>query len=292
MTKHRLAVGALSRGLRRSGVGTFSQALAILLLAIGAVFMLFPLYWMITGSFKPMSDAMTLPPEWWPLHPTLRNYEQLFRTAQTYRWILNSFVVASGSAILAVVTSAPAGYAFAKKAFFGSRMLFLLVVLTMALPRQIALIPLFRTMQALHWVDTYQGLLVTFMAYPFGVFLFKQFIESIPSELLEAAKIDGASEIRTFIAIVLPIARPAVGAIAIFAFTGGWNDYMWQLVLITKEELITLPIGVARLATNLTNIDVGLNMAGATVAFLPMLIVFLLFQDYFVKGITMGAVKG
>jgi multiple sugar transport system permease protein len=109
---------------------------------------------------------------------------------------------------------------------------------------------------------------------------------------LEAAKIDGASEIRTFIAIVLPIARPAVGAIAIFAFTGGWNDYMWQLVLITKEELITLPIGVARLATNLTNIDVGLNMAGATVAFLPMLIVFLLFQDYFVKGITMGAVKG
>jgi multiple sugar transport system permease protein len=113
-----------------------------------------------------------------------------------------------------------------------------------------------------------------------------------PLTLLEAAKIDGASEIRTFIAIVLPIARPAVGAIAIFAFTGGWNDYMWQLVLITKEELITLPIGVARLATNLTNIDVGLNMAGATVAFLPMLIVFLLFQDYFVKGITMGAVKG
>ena len=130
------------------------------------------------------------------------------------------------------------------------------------------------------------------MAYPFGIFLFKQFMQNIPNELIDAARIDGAGELRIFSHIILPLAKPAIGALAIFAFVAAWNDYMWQLIMVTKRPMLTLPVGVSKLVSALANFDLGLAMAGATFAFIPMLIVFLLFQDYFVKGITMGSLKG
>jgi len=191
-----------------------------------------------------------------------------------------------------VLTSTLAGYAFGKKKFPGQTWLFWLLLITMMLPKQISLIPLFIIMKDLKWFDTYQAMIVPYIAYPFGVFLVKQFMQGIPDDLIDAAKIDGASELQLFWKIILPLAKPAVGALAIFAFMFGWNDYIWQLVVINKEKMLTLPVGISKLVAGWGSVDIGLGMAGATLAFIPMLMIFLFFQDYFIKGITVGAVKG
>lgn len=262
------------------------------LLALAAASLL-PLYWMITGSFKVQTAAMKVPPEWFPAHPTLHNYRELFCGSKPVgRWFLNSLIVASSIALGAVLTSSLAGYAFGKKKFPGQTVLFWLLLLTMMMPRHITLIPLFILMRKLNWFDTYQGLIIPFIAYPFGIFLIKQFMQTIPDDLLDAARIDGAGEWGLFTQVVLPLSRPAIGALAIFAFVAAWNEYLWQLIIVNEEALQTLPVGVSKLVSGLTSYDLGVAMAGATVAFIPMLIVFLLFQEYFVKGITLGALKG
>jgi multiple sugar transport system permease protein len=271
----------------------FTHLLALGVLLVLAAASLLPLYWMITGSFKVQTAAMKVPPEWFPAHPTLHNYRQLFGGSKPVgRWFLNSLIVASSIALGAVLTSSLAGYAFGKKKFPGQTLLFWLLLLTMMMPRHITLIPLFILMRKLDWFDTYQGLIVPFIAYPFGIFLIKQFMQSIPNDLLDAARIDGATEWGLFMRVVVPLSRPALGALAIFAFVAAWNEYLWQLILVNEETLQTLPVGVSKLVSGLTSYDLGVAMAGATVAFIPMLIVFLLFQEYFVKGITLGALKG
>ena len=276
------------------------QILIKVLYFLGLLFLLFlalaslmPLYWMITGSFKLQSNAMRVPPEWFPANPTLENYDNLlFRNSPTLRWFLNSAVVASGTSFLAVITSLLAGYAFGKKNFPGKTVLFWMLIVTMMMPKQISLIPLYILMQKLKWFNTYQGMIAPYVAYPFGIFLIKQFMQGIPNDLLDAARIDGASEIGIFRYVVVPLTKPAIGALAIFAFVGAWNNYIWQLLMITKRQMYTLPVGVSQLTTTLGGYDLGFAMAGATFAFVPMLIVFLVFQDYFVKGITVGALKG
>lgn len=280
----------LSKGQILSKAGYYLGLLALFALALAS---LMPLYWMITGSFKIQSDAMRMPPEWFPASPTLENYRKLlFATTPTFRWFLNSAVVASGVAFSAVLTSLLAGYAFGKKEFPGKTILFWSLIMTMMMPKQISLIPLYILMQKLKWFNTYQGMIAPYIAYPFGIFLIKQFMQSIPGDLLDAARIDGASEIGLFRHVIVPLTKPAIGALAIFAFVAGWNDYIWQLLMITKRKMLTLPVGVSKLTAALDKYDLGLAMAGATFAFIPMLIVFLIFQDYFVKGITVGAVKG
>jgi multiple sugar transport system permease protein len=267
--------------------------LGLLFLLFLALASLMPLYWMITGSFKIQSDAMSVPPELFPQNPTLENYDNLlFRNSPTFHWFLNSAIVASGTSFLAVITSLLAGYAFGKKNFPGKTVLFWLLIVTMMMPKQISLIPLYILMQKLKWFNTYQGMIAPSIAYPFGIFLIKQFMQSIPNDLLDAARIDGASEIGIFRYVVVPLTKPAIGALAIFAFVAGWNNYIWQLLMITKRQMYTLPVGVSTLTHSLGRYDLGLAMAGATFAFVPMLIVFLVFQDYFVKGITVGALKG
>jgi multiple sugar transport system permease protein len=147
-------------------------------------------------------------------------------------------------------------------------------------------------MQRLDWFNTYQGMIAPYLAYPFGIFLIRQFMQGIPNDLIDAARIDGASELGIFWYVIVPLAKPAIGALAIFAFMAAWNDYIWQLLMITRRNMLTLPVGVSKLTSSLGRYDLGLAMAGATFAFIPMLIFFLIFQDYFVKGITVGAVKG
>lgn len=270
-----------------------SYFLGLLILLLLALASLMPLYWMITGSFKIQSDAMRIPPEWFPANPTLENYRKLLlANTPTFRWFINSLIVASGVAFSAVLTSLLAGYAFGKKEFPGRTILFWTLILTMMLPKQISLIPLYILMQKLKWFNTYQGMIAPYVAYPFGIFLMRQFMQSIPDDLLDAARIDGASEIGLFRHVIVPLSKPAVGALAIFAFVAGWNDYIWQLLMITKRNMLTLPVGVSKLTAGLDHYDLGLAMAGATFAFIPMLIVFLIFQNHFVKGITVGAVKG
>ncbi|WP_245954347.1 carbohydrate ABC transporter permease [Paenibacillus flagellatus] len=266
--------------------------MGVAIVTVLALVSVMPLYWMATGSFKVLTDTMKVPPEWFPVSPTLANYKQLFVHNPTWRWLFNSVFVSGCAAIGAIVTSTMAGYAFGKKEFPGKKPLFWLMLVAMMLPHQVMLIPLYLLIAKLKWVNTYSGLIVPFFAYPFGVFLVKQYMQSVPGELLEAAKIDGAGEIRTFARIVLPITKPAVGALGIFAFVAVWNEYMWQLVVTNQKEMFTLPLAVSKLAYGSESINLGLAMAGATVAFVPMLLFFIAFQRFFVKGITVGAVKG
>ena len=278
---------------RRYFVGRWLRYLALAIVLALAIILLIPIVWMLLGSFKIQRVALAYPPELIPSNPVLDNWERLLINRPSMRWLLNSFVVAGGIAFFGVVTSTCAGYAFGKKQFPGRTICFWLILMTMMLPRQIYMIPLFVLMKNFGWFNSYQGMVAPYLVYPFGVFLMRQYMQSIPDELLEAAKMDGASEIQLFRHIILPLSRPAIGAIAIFAFMAGWNDYLWQLVMATDELWLTLPVGVAKLtASGVGSIDIGVGMAGATFAFIPMLLIFLLFQNYFIKGITVGALKG
>ena len=205
--------------------------------------------------------------------------------------MLNTVFMSTAAMLLTCITAAMAGYALAKKRFAGRAIVFSLIVCAMALPKQVILIPLLKEMAALHLYDTLWAVIFPTVGWPFGVFLMKQFSESIPGEILEAARIDGASEAKTFITVVLPMVKPGIGALSIFTFINSWNDYFMQLVMLPSGENYTISMGISSLQAE-TTIDMGLLMAGAALASIPIIIVFLIFQKYFTQGITMGAVKG
>lgn len=277
------------------------------LITIVAILFTFPLYWIITGSFKTKMDIMSVTPVWWPSEWVMDNYDTLMskRTAPLFeffgiagptipaavRWVVNTVFMSVTSMILTCITAAMAGYALAKKRFFGRGILFSLIVCAMALPKQVILIPLIREMSALKLYDTLWAAIIPIVGWPFGVFLLKQFCEGVPGEMIEAARIDGAGEIRTFVDVVVPMIKPGIGALAIFTFINSWNDYFMQLIMLTSNSKLTISLGIATMqAENST--DYGLLMAGSALAAVPIIIVFLIFQKYFTKGITLGAVKG
>lgn len=266
--------------------------IAMIILIFFAIFFIFPFYWILSGSFKLQEVAISIPPEWLPISPTLANYKELL-VPLTKTWFFNSVFISTITTILVCVTSSLAGYALAKKQFPGVNALFILFVAAMALPKQVILIPLLKFITELGWIDTYKALILPAVGWPFGVFLMKQFSHSVPNELLESAKIDGCNEFRTFTNIVLPIVKPGIGALAIFTFISSWNDYFSQLIFTNSEVMKTLPLGVASMAQRAEfSLNYGLLMAGAALASLPMILVFLMFQSYFTQGVTMGAVKG
>ena len=278
----------------------------VVLIAL-ALFFLFPLYWIITGSFKTPAAINSTTPEWWPSEFTLRNYQTLFskrsaplfqlfalegpRAPAAIRWLLNTVFMAVAAMVLTCITAAMAGYALAKKRFFGRALLFSLIVAAMALPKQVILIPLIREMSSLKLYNTIWAVIFPTVGWPFGVFLMKQFAEGIPGEMLEAARIDGASEFRTFTSVVVPMIKPGIGALAIFTFINSWNDYFLQLIMLSENVNYTISLGIATMQAENTT-DFGLIMAGAALGSIPIIVVFLIFQKYFTKGITMGAVKG
>ena len=195
------------------------------------------------------------------------------------------------SMALTCVSASMGGYALAKKKFAGRAVVFSIFVCAMALPKQVILIPLLKEMAFLRLHNTLWAVILPTVGWPFGVFLMKQFSETIPESLLEAARIDGAGEARTFVEIVLPIIKPGIGALAIFTFITTWNDYFLQLIMLNDTDVLTVSLGIAKLQTELSN-DFGLIMAGAALGSIPIIIIFLLFQKFFTRGITMGAVKG
>ena len=280
---------------------------SIVVLVILAVLFLFPLYWIITGAFKPAVDVYSQKPVWWPTAWVTNNFQNLFkkRTAPlfsifgldgptapaAFRWLINTVFMSVTAMLLTCVTAAMAGYALAKKRFVGRAIVFSLIVCAMALPKQVILIPLLKEMSALKLYDSLWAVIFPTVGWPFGVFLMKQFSEGIPGEILEATRIDGASELKTFTTVVLPIVKPGIGALAIFTFINAWNDYFMQLVMLPSGNNYTIPLGIATLQGE-TSVDMGLLMAGAALASVPIIIVFLIFQKYFTQGITMGAVKG
>lgn len=289
------------------------RIISIVIITIVAIGFAFPLYWIITGSFKTASAINATTPQWWPEEWVLDNYQKLFsrqvaplweihipftkmvfagpEVPAAIRWLVNTVFMAVASMFLTCATAAMAGYALAKKRFVGRGILFTLIVCAMALPKQVILIPLLREMSSLQLYNTIWAVIFPIVGWPFGVFLIKQFAEGIPGEMMEAAKIDGASEWRTFQAIALPMIKPGIGALAIFTFINSWNDYFMQLIMLTSTSNLTISLGIAKLQAE-NAIDFGLIMAGASLAAIPIIVIFLMFQKYFTKGITMGAVKG
>ena len=287
------------------------KVVSLIIIAIVAFLFAFPLYWIITGAFKTAADINSVTPVWFPSEFVTVNFEKLMdrRSAPLFdfklfgyiitgptvpaaiRWLVNSVYMAVAAMLLTCLTAAMAGYALAKKRFFGKTILFSLIVCAMALPKQVILIPLLREMNALGLYDTSWSAIFPVIGWPFGVFLLKQFAEGIPTEMVEACRIDGASEWRTFTDVMFPMIKPGVGACAIFTFINSWNDYFMQLIMLTSNKNLTISLGIATMQGE-SSTDYGLLMAGAALASVPIIIVFLIFQKYFTKGITMGAVKG
>ena len=284
-----------------------SDIISFVVITIVAILFTFPLYWIITGSFKTKMEIMSVTPVWWPTEWVADNYITLMskRSAPLFefmgmegpkvpaaiRWLGNTVFMSVTSMIITCITASMAGYALAKKRFFGQTLLFSLIVCAMALPKQVILIPLIREMSALGLYDTIWATIIPIVGWPFGVFLLKQFCEGVPGEMIEAARIDGAGELGTFTKIVVPMIKPGIGALAIFTFINAWNDYFMQLIMLTSSSQLTISLGIATMqAENST--DYGLLMAGSALAAVPIIVVFLIFQKYFTKGITLGAVKG
>ena len=273
-----------------SGTSTAYKVFAVVILIMLAIFFLFPLYWIVTGSFKSAIDINAKVPVWFPMNPTMGNYDKLF-AKPAFLWLFNIVFISAMAMILTCITAALAGYALGKKRFYGRTIMFNIIICAMALPKQVIVIPLAQEMKLLHMSDTLWAVILPTVGWPFGVFLMKQFSETIPNEILEAARVDGAGELKTFFSVVFPMIKPGIGALAIFTFVNTWNDYFLQLVMLTSEEKWTLPLAIANMQGEMSS-DFGLIMAGAALASIPIIVVFIAFQKYFTQGIAMGAVKG
>ena len=273
-----------------SGTSTGYKVFSAVVLVLLAIFFLFPLYWIVTGSFKNKIEINANHPIWFPQEPTLDNYARLFEH-EAFLWLFNIVFISAMAMILTCLTASLAGYALGKKRFYGRGILFTIIICAMALPKQVIVIPLLQEMTFLHMNNNLWAVILPTVGWPFGVFLMKQFSETIPNEILEAARVDGAGELRTFFSVVFPMIKPGIGALAIFTFVNTWNDYFLQLVMLTSEWNWTLPLAIANLQGEMSS-DFGLIMAGAALAAIPIVVVFVAFQKYFTQGIAMGAVKG
>ena len=263
---------------------------SFIILCMLTIIFIFPFYWIITGSFKDQAATIAVPPQWFPTDFTLKNWISLAKQPLV-RWTFNSFFIAISTTVLVCVTSTLAGYVLAKKRFPGRHLIFWALIAAMALPKQVIMVPLFNLLTKLDLINTYRGLILPAVGWPFGIFLMKQFSETIPSELIEASRIDGCTQLGTFRNVVIPIVKPGIGALAIFTFITSWNYYFMQLILIRSTDMQTLPLGIALMQAEFTT-NYGLMMAGAAIASIPMIIIFLICQKSFTQGITVGAVKG
>lgn len=268
----------------------FYDLVSNIIVFILAIFSLFTLYWLISNSFKPSADIYKMPPDLLPKKLYLGNWKELFQNQPTLRWAFNSFFVSIVTTILSVIFSALAAYAFAKLEFKGKNIIFAILIGSMMVPKETFIVPLFNIIIKLDWMDTYSSMIVPNLALSFGIFMLKSFFESIPDSIRESAKIDGAGEFRIFYQLMLPIAKPGIGALFILNFVTFWNDYLWQLLMARSKEMKTLTVGVAGLMQEL-NPNIGLKVAGAALAAIPMIVIFIMFQQYFTKGLTAGAVK-
>ncbi|WP_269221012.1 carbohydrate ABC transporter permease [Brevundimonas vesicularis] len=267
---------------------------AILLnLAVGliALVVLFPLVWMVSVSFMATGEAAVFPPPLLPSHWTLEHYRDLFLNQGMGRYLWNSFALATLATILALGFTVPAGYAFAKLKFAGRERLFQFLVAALVVPAQIGTLPLFLMLKGMGLVNTYAGALVPWLASIFGLFLVRQYALSIPDEMLEAARIDGASEGQIFRRVVLPTLQPIIVTLGLFVFLGSWNDFLWPLIILTDQSNYTLPVALAALSREHVQ-DIELMMAGAVVTVAPVLILFLALQRYYIRGMLAGSVKG
>jgi ABC-type glycerol-3-phosphate transport system permease component len=249
-----------------------------------------PLLWMFSTAFKETSSFYIYPPQFLPEHPTLSNFSEVFKLGAG-RALGNSIIVAVSMTVIVVVTSTMAGYALAKIPFRGRSFVFASLLSGLMIPWEITIVPLYIFIVKMGWVNTYHGVVLPMCATPLGIFIMRQFLQSIPDELIDAARLDGASEFAIFRQIIVPLCRPATAALATIMFLSAWGAFLWPLLASSQNNRQTLPVAIALLQQQYTS-SYGLMMAGATVAFLPALATFLAFQRYFVQGITMSGFKG
>ncbi len=266
-------------------------ATLVLIFAFAILFM-FPFYWMFKGAFQPSAMARQIPPSMIPTHLTVANFVRIFTRFPIGMWFYNSAVVALSATVLTLLFGSLSGYAFAKRRFPGREVIFWILLTAMMLPREVMLVPLYILMNRFGFYNTHIGMFLPQVAWPFGLFLMRQFMTSIPDELIQAAKVDGASEFFVFLKIIVPLSIPAFGTVGIIYFVRIWNDYLWQLVIAGNVRMYTVPVGISAIARGEFSLDYGLLMAGAAIGAVPMITVFLFFQKYFVKGLTLGGVKG
>ncbi|MDQ6637886.1 MAG: carbohydrate ABC transporter permease [Candidatus Dormibacteraeota bacterium] len=289
-TAAKTAIAAGRTGGRESAA--LRRSLIYIGYTIGLVLVAGPFVWMVAGAFKTAPELHRIVPTFLPAEPTLDNFNTLFQKLNFPLYFLNSAVVAFFVVGANLLFCSMLGYALTKLHFPGRDKIFLLVMATLMVPSTVTLVPLFVLMSAIGLVNTYAGLILPFAAGPFGVFLMRQFIGSIPDDLIEAARIDGASELRIFRSVVMPLCGTPLATLGIFTFLASWNNFLWPLVVSTSERMYTLPVGVATFSIGQHSSDYGTLMAGSVLLVAPVLIVFLLLQRYFTQGIAMTGIKG
>jgi multiple sugar transport system permease protein len=257
----------------------------------GSLLMIGPFVWMVLSSVKPEAEVRAIPPTWWPQTFTMDNYGQLFSRLDFPTYFLNSAIVAVVVTLGNVVFGSMLGYALAKLDFPGKRTVFSLVMLTLMVPGVVTFVPLFVLTTNIGLNNTLPGMFLPFVAGPFGVFLMRQFILGLPDELIAAARVDGAGELRIFFSVILPLCGPALATLAILTFLGSWNNFLWPLVVAQTEDKYTLPVALALYSVGQNSTQYGLLLAGAVVVVVPVVAVFLILQRYFVQGIAMTGIK-
>ena len=270
---------------------TTGTALVWLTLIFTAIIALFPMYWLFANSFTPITSVPPLTPILVPAFK-LDNFERLLVNNKFYlQWMVNSLWVGFVVTGWHIFFDTLAGYAFAKKNFPFRNLFFWLIISTLMIPIHVTFMPLYLINRQLGLLDSLWALILPGTANAFGIFLMRQYIQTLPSELEDAARIDGASELGVFWNVILPLSAPAVAALAIFTFVRSWNDFLWPVIALNKPENYTLTVGVANMQGEFLT-DWGIIFSGAALAALPMIIFFLLFQKYFLEGVRMGALKG
>lgn len=261
---------------------------AVLIITAGIT--LAPLLWMLSASFMPTGDASAFPPPFFPKRFTFEHYLNLFTRGNLARYLFNSAFLSVAVTFISLIINSMAGYAFAKYRFKGKNSLFKLLVASMVIPAQVTMLPLFLMLNKMGFINTYMGVIIPGMAGIFGIFLIRQFAMSIPDSLIEAARIDGATDFKIYWSLILPLCKPILITLAIFTFMGTWNDFLWPLIVMTDDSMYTLPVALANLSLEHVQ-DTELMMAGSVMTTLPVLILFASVQKYYISGIMAGGLK-
>jgi multiple sugar transport system permease protein len=260
-------------------------------LAVGLLLVVTPFLWMVLSSFKPEREVRAVPPSWWPETVTMENYDRLFTQLDFPTYFMNSVIVALAVTIGNMVFCSMLGYALAKLVFPGKKALFVIVLGTLMVPGVVTFVPLFVMTTKMGLSNTLTGMILPFLAGPFGVFLMRQYIQTLPDELIQAARIDGAGELRIFASVILPLCGPALATLGILTFLASWNNFLWPLVVAQTEDKYTLPVALALYAVGQNATQYGLLLAGSVVVVLPVLALFLLLQRHIMQGIAMTGIK-
>lgn len=269
----------------------FGRWASYILLSTVSLVMIFPFVWMVFTAFKGNQEVYVYPPTFFPQEFHWDNFSHVLETVPFIRFYFNSLLVTILITVSQVITSALAAYAFARIEFFGRNFLFVLYLATLVIPNQVTMLPLFLLVSRLGWIDTYQALVIPFLANAFAVFFLRQFFAGLPRELEDAARVDGAGRLRILMQIILPLARPALATITLFIFLAEWDSYLWPLIVTNTQAMRTLPIGL-RFFVEESGAQLNYMMAGALMAVIPIILLFFVAQRQFIEGIAMTGTKG